>query len=217
MVDLFDSKEKQTATDASAPDLGVPADDKVSHEDLSDIDVREQIPIARAVKLKYDGYWVPHTTVKVTNTQQPETEVFTIKARYHQPQLTFHSLGADVATASWSQLGSTITITIHGREFKVESHKLGRRYTYSSPAIGQDMTWRPRKTDDLNMVLLNAQGLAIARYSPVYKTLKREGTLELLPESCGSDQMAEEVMVVGLAIVHFKEALRLALSGSNAY
>jgi hypothetical protein len=210
MKNPFSSKSKATASDTVAPQA-----ESSNDKDLSDVDLRETTTRSRSVQVHYDSYWNAHTTVHVKDSQQPTTDLYTIETRHRKPQMNFLSNGANVASADWPTFSSNISLTVRGHNIKLESHQLGRKYSYTSPTTGQQMMWRPRrKVDDLNMVLLNAQGLAIASYQPRYSASTRQGTLEILPESCGSGKLVEEVMIAALAIIHFKEAQRMAAAAS---
>lgn len=165
----------------------------------------------RTLNVQYDTYWNLHTTIHLRDSDQGN-ELYTVEARNRKPQMKIHSHAnnTEMATAIFHNLKTRIDMNLRGQEFSLQSGGWQTRYSYTSPLTGENMTWRPRKRlDDLNMVLLNGSGLAIARYVPRYKGSKRGGTLELLPECWKSEQMWEEVIAIFLAVSHYKESQRI--------
>ncbi|OAP57442.1 hypothetical protein AYL99_08180 [Fonsecaea erecta] len=176
-------------------------------------DITGQTPESRIVHVQYQDYWNQHTTIRLLDTDQT-TVMYTVEARYRKPQMTIRSnaSNAEVATVDFHVLTTRIDMRLHGQPLSLDSSGLLKtHYSYASQELhGEKMTWRPRKKiDDLNMVLLDGQGLAMARYKPNYKGLKRGGTLELLSPCWRSDAVLEEVIVMFLAVMHYKECLRM--------
>ncbi|KIW98104.1 uncharacterized protein Z519_01688 [Cladophialophora bantiana CBS 173.52] len=169
---------------------------------------------SRTLHVQYQDYWNHHTTIRVLDTD-PTTVIYTVDARYRKPQMTIRSNSNDgeVATVDFHCLTTRIDMRLHGRTLSLESSGFMKtQYSYASPELGgEKMTWTPRKKlDDLNMVLLNGQGLAIARYKPNYKGPKRGGSMEMLAPCLTSGAMMEEVIVMCLAVSHYKESQRIA-------
>ncbi|EXJ55642.1 hypothetical protein A1O7_08571 [Cladophialophora yegresii CBS 114405] len=201
-----------TATAARAEDQ--------THQDSQEIggpDFPGSPSDARKLHVQYDDYWNLHTTIHVTtaNNTNPNvpTELYTIDARHRKPQMRIRSpaQNIEVATVVFHMLKTRIDVTLRGRQFSLESARLNMQYSYTSRAMGgEKLTWRPRKKlDPLNMVLLNGRGVAIARFKPEYWGSKRGGLLELLPECWTTDDTMEEVLVVALAVVHWRETQRI--------
>lgn len=73
------------------------------------------------------------------------------------------------------------------------------------------MTWKVRrKLDELDLVLEDDTGIAIARHKCDYRSKQRGGTLELLTACLPSDEVMEETVLVALAITHYKQATRIS-------
>ena len=175
--------------------------------------VPDELAGARSLRIWYDAHWNKHATIHLTDSEH-QKELYTISTRYRKPQITIRTGFDDlvVATANFHNFSNRIDLTVQGRAITLEPHGLGRSYSYTSPAFNNTrMVWKPHKViDDLNMVLLDGKGIAIARYKPEYKGTKTGGTLEMLSECLSSDAVAEEVVVVALAVVHYKETQRTA-------
>jgi hypothetical protein len=183
----------------------------------------------RTLHVTYDNYWSLHTTIHVTTTSTgttaiPPTELYTIEARHRKPQMRIyshsHSPGnTEIATVDYHALKTRIDVTLRGRQITLDSAawNLNRQYSYTSAALGgEKMTWRPRrKLDDLKLVLLNGRGVAIARFKPEYWGKKRGGVLELMPDCWATDALMEEVLVVALAVVNYKERQRVMSSSTT--
>ncbi|KIW33859.1 uncharacterized protein PV07_00675 [Cladophialophora immunda] len=172
----------------------------------------DPISESRTLHIEYKDYWSQHTTIRVLDADKT-TDVYTVDARYRKPQMTIRSnaSNAEVATVDFHTLSTRIDAKLHGRPVSLESSGLTRTYSYASPELGgEKMTWTPRKKiDDLNMVLLNGQGLAIARYKPNYKGSKRGGSMEMLAPCWRSEEFMEEVITMFLAVMHYKESQRM--------
>ncbi|KAJ9613490.1 hypothetical protein H2200_003432 [Cladophialophora chaetospira] len=174
---------------------------------------------SRTLHVQYDAYWNLHTTIHINDTNQNQ-ELYTITARNRKPQMRIksHATNTEVATANFHALKTRIDMTLHDQSLSLESGGWQTRYSYTSLALnGEKMTWRPRKKlDDLNMVLLDGKGLAIARYKPDYKGKKRGGALELLPECWKTEELWEEVVVIALVVMHYKESQRIIAAAAAA-
>jgi hypothetical protein len=84
-------------------------------------------------------------------------------------------------------------------------------YSYESPAFGgMRMTWKPRKkTDELNMVLLDDQAIPVGRFEPSNWALKKNGKMELLGPSLKNEKVMDEVVATCLAVIHYRQMQRL--------
>ncbi|KIY01347.1 uncharacterized protein Z520_02899 [Fonsecaea multimorphosa CBS 102226] len=175
-------------------------------------DVTDQSSESRTLYVQYQDYWNQHTTIRLLDTDQT-TVLYTVEARYRKPQMTIRSnvSDAEVATVDFHALTTRIDVKLHGQPLTLESSRFNTQYSYASPALcGEKMSWKPRKKiDDLNMVLLDGQGLAIARYKPNYKGSKRGGSMEMLAPCWSSEAVMEEVIVMFLAVSHYKESQRM--------
>ncbi|KIW64174.1 hypothetical protein PV04_09127 [Phialophora macrospora] len=201
----------------------IPFQERQQAQDLRKTDLPDLPPgEMRTLHVTYDNYWSLHTTIHVTtastgntSTGTSPTELYTIEARNRKPQMRIHAPGAppdtEIATVDYHALKTRIEVTLRGRQFTLDSASWNRQYSYASAALGgEKMTWRPRsKIDDLKLVLLNARGVAIARFRPEYWGRKRGGVLELMPECWATDALMEEVLVMALAVINYKERQRL--------
>jgi hypothetical protein len=210
--------EKETTTKPSSEIY----DDKgnaIEKEASPEPPFSESLADSRTVYVEYHHYWNLHNDIRVMDSDK-STDLYTIAARYRKPQMTVHSArtNSDIATVVFHNLKTRIEMTYHGQEMVLNSGGfLGVKYSYDSPTLnGEKMMWQPRKKlDDLNMVLLNGQGIAIARYKPNYKSCKRGGALEMLAECVKNEQLMEEVIVMAMAVIHYKETQRIMASGTT--
>ncbi|OCT44872.1 hypothetical protein CLCR_06264 [Cladophialophora carrionii] len=195
--------------------------DQEEEQGLGGVDFPESLGDTRKLQVQYDGYWDLHTTIRVTTADNLDvpTELYTVDARHRKPQMRIRSpaRNVEVATVVFHFTKTRIDVTLHGRQFSLESGRMNTRYSYTSgPTGGEKLTWQPRKKlDPLNMVLLNGRGGAIARFKPEYWGSKRGGVLELLPECWTTDAMMEEVLVVALAVIHWRETQRISAANSS--
>ena len=189
-------------------------------DDSSDPNFPESSLDTRKFLVEYSACWKLKTTIRVLDSDNV-TELYTMTGKSRKPQLTIHSNEAntDIATASFHWWKTRIEMNYRGQELTLESGGfLGVRYSYSSPTLnGEKLTWRPRKKlDDLNMMLVNGQGMAIARFIPKYMSLKHGGALEMMPECLNNPQLVEEVVVMALAVIHYKQTQRLMAANASA-
>ena len=203
--------DKSAGGETAPAGLAVP-ENNARHSESPEPGFPESPAESRTLQVEYDTYWNQHTTIRVTDSISAQ-ELYTIEARHRKPQMRILSCASntELATVAFHALTTRIDMTLNGQPLVLESGGWNTRYSYNSLASsGEPMTWRPRKKlDDLNMVLLNGQGLAIARFKPDYKGSKRGGSLELLAECWKTDHIWEEVVVVALVVIHYKESQRI--------
>jgi hypothetical protein len=147
--------------------------------------------------------------------------VYTIDNRSKKPHLTIQSAStnATIGTFVFHSLASRIDATIHGHSFPMTSHGLFKLdYSYESLAFrGTKMTWKPRKkTDELNMVLLDDKAIPVARFEPSNWALKKNGKMELLGPSLKNEKVMDEVVATGLAVIHYRQMQRLVTATAVA-
>jgi hypothetical protein len=221
MRNPFSKKSKQQDDSLTVPTETISyASDASSVED---IDASKSYSLlgsgdVRSFRVEYSAYFNAHTTIHVTD-QQSGQEAYTVTTKYRKPQVRVTQGARELATANFHNFKNQIDITLaDGQMLILEPSGLGRSFAYASQATGRErLTWKPRKKiDDLNMVLLNAQGVAIARYKPIYKSKKRGGMLEMTSSCFAGQAITEEVMVVFLCVSHRKEAMRIAAASASA-
>ncbi|KAH0842964.1 hypothetical protein AYO21_03321 [Fonsecaea monophora] len=189
--------------------------DLAPDEDVNDQSFQSQPGSeSRTMYVEYADYWNQHTTISVLDTDKTTT-MYTVDARYRKPQMRIHSntTNAEVATVDFHSLTTRMDLKFRGQPLTLESSGfMATQHWWASPELGgEKMTWKPRsKIDDLNIVLLDGQGIAIARYKPNYKSMKRGGSLEMLAPCWRSEALMEEVIVMLLAVVHYKESQRMS-------
>lgn len=222
MKKLFKRDKDKEGASSSTPVSSFATEKNLSkdskEQELTEAEFPELPSYSRTLRVEYDAYYNAHTTVHVYDTVDKSSEAYRIDTKYRKPQMTIRS-GIDdvVATANFHTLKGRIDMTHRGQPLTLDAHGfLGVQYSYTSAAFnGERMNWRPRKKlDDLNMVLLNEKGIAIARYKPDYRGRRRGGTLEMLSECLSSEAAAEEVVVAALAVMHYKEAQRMSAATS---
>jgi hypothetical protein len=140
--------------------------------------------------------------------------IYTINNQSKKPQLTIQSAStnATIGTFVFHLLTSRIDATVQDHSFSMTSHGLFKlEYSYESPAFGgMKMTWKPRKkTDELNMVLLDDQAMPVARFEPSNWAVKKNGKMELLGPSLRNEEVMDEVVATGLAVIHYRQMQRL--------
>ena len=145
--------------------------------------------------------------------------VYTINNQSKKPQLTIQSTSTNsiIGRFVFHLLTSRIDATVHAHYFSMTSHGLFKLdYSYESPAFGgMKMTWKPRKkTDELNMVLLDDQAMPVARFEPSNWAVKKNGKMELLWMSLRNEEVMDEVVATGLAVIHYRQMQRLVAATS---
>jgi hypothetical protein len=147
--------------------------------------------------------------------------VYTINNQSKKPQLTIQSTStnATIGTFVFHTWTCRIDATVHNHSFSMTTHGLFKPdYSYESPAFGSmKMTWKPRKkTDELNMVLLDDQAMPVARFEPSNWALKKNGKMELLGPSLKNEEVMDEVVATGLAVIHYRQMQRLVTATAVA-
>ncbi|KIV91389.1 hypothetical protein PV10_05933 [Exophiala mesophila] len=208
------NKDSYTPTEPSSKFIGENPTTSEQFQKLPEAEFPESTQDSRCLRVQYDDYWSHHTTIRVLASDQ-DVEKYTVDARLRKPQMTIwsSSSGAEIATAILHSFKGRIDITINGQELTIESNGfLGGQHSYNSLTLhGEKLNWRPRKKlDDLNMVLLNNTGMAIARFKPDYRGNIRGGTLEMLNQFITTDRAAEETVIAALAVIRYKESQRMS-------
>lgn len=158
----------------------------------------------RTLEISYEG-----KLSRTINVLEPTstTPLYTIKTKALKPHLTFTSSTSPstdpIATVSFHNLSRKIDITIRGQATTLKPEwKLKSTYSYTSPNTSSARTWQANKLVSTDMVCLDENGIALARWTFPKWSMTKLGTLEIVGDGVGEEAMLEELVVVGVTVAY---------------
>jgi len=156
----------------------------------------------RTLDIAYEGKLSRTINVLEPNSTNP---LYTIKTKAFKPHLTFTSpTSADpIATVNFHNLSSKIDVIIRGQTTTLKPEwKLKSTYSYTSPNTSGARMWQANKLVSTDMVCLDEQGIALARWTFPKWSMTKLGTLEIVGDGVGEGAMLEELVVVGVTVAY---------------
>ena len=155
----------------------------------------------RTLHIMYESWRLDGIRILETDRS---TLLYTLKRHLRTPHLTLESASsaATVATAILHFRTSRVDITVNEAAISMTSRGFWQdSYKWSSPALkGATVTWRCSNSN-LDLVCVDEQEIAIARFRYSSWSLKKCGSFEILGPNAGTTQLTEEMLVTGLALL----------------
>jgi hypothetical protein len=154
------------------------------------------------------------------------SQVYKIDIKQHllkMPKLAIYSAAGDlISTVEYKSLKKRITLDYRGSPVILNAPGFwGLDYKYASPTLsGQQMTWQhQKKLDELNMALLDANAMPVARFLPSNWAMKKGGKIEILDSAMNSQQaqaLMDEIVVTALAVMVYRHVQRHQAGAASA-
>ena len=155
----------------------------------------------RTLHIMYENWCM--NGIRIHDTDK-STLLYTLKRHLRTPHLTLESASsaATVGTAILHFHTSRVDITVNEAAVSMTSHGFWQKsYKWSSPALeGATVTWKCNNSN-LDLVCVDEQEIAIARFRYSNWSLKKCGSFEILGPKAGTVQLTEEMLVTGLALL----------------
>jgi hypothetical protein len=155
------------------------------------------------------------------------SQVYKIDIKQHlfkMPKLAIYSAASGdlISTVEYKSMKKRITLNYCGNEVILNAPGFwGLDYKYASPTLnGQQMTWQhQKKLDELNMALLDANAMPVARFLPSNWAMKKGGKIEILDSAINSQQaqaLMDEIVVTALAVMVYRHVQRQQAGAASA-
>lgn len=141
-------------------------------------------------------------TVLITDPTRTTT-YYTIDARNRKPHYTFHDANGKSFAVANNHYAKHLSFVVHGNEFEIPflNGFLDTEFAYASPAFGgETITWKAAGVIALGeVVCVDSKDRKLGRFNQV-GWYKAAGTIDLSGDVRFSQEMIDELVVVGLAV-----------------
>ena len=170
----------------------------------------------RLLHVYYDDWKMK--SIRVLDSDKT-TLLYSIDLKSRKPHMRIHSgsSNSQIGEINFHLLGTRIEGTLDSRDISLTPQGFTKKiYDYTSSTFpNTTLSWKPQSkwSNPLNLVLLDANAMPVARFMPVNWSKKKAGKLELLGSSAVTGPMMDEVVVTGLAVAQYK-AQRMRTAGA---